>query len=77
MTVDQWLSLGLVLLWAIFGFIMLITNCVAYCKQFSVVRCIECREYDLETHCCKFWPDEGYRHPDHFCAEAKRREDNR
>lgn len=41
-----------------------------------VVRCKDCRKYDTETQCCKFWPDEGYRHPDHFCAEGKRRDDH-
>jgi len=43
----------------------------------SIVRCKNCRKYDLETQCCKFWPDEGYRHPDHFCAEGERWDDNR
>lgn len=39
-----------------------------------LVRCKDCRKYDTETQCCKFWPDEGYRHPDHFCAEAEQRD---
>lgn len=39
-----------------------------------VVRCKDCRRYNRQTLCCKYWPDEGYRHPDHFCAEGKRRE---
>ena len=43
-------------------------------EEDCVVRCKNCRKYDLETQCCKFWPDEGYRHPDHFCAEGERRE---
>lgn len=43
-------------------------------KTTFVVRCKNCREYDTETQCCKFWPDEGYRHPEHFCAEGKRRD---
>lgn len=38
-----------------------------------VVRCEDCRKYNLETQCCKFWPDEGYRNPDHFCAEGQRK----
>lgn len=38
-----------------------------------VVRCKDCEKYNPGTQCCKFWPDEGYRHPDHFCAEGKRR----
>ncbi len=41
----------------------------------SVVQCKGCRKYDTETQCCKFWPDEGYRHPDHLCAEGERRDD--
>lgn len=45
-------------------------------KTTFIVRCKNCRKYDLETQCCKFWPDQGYRHPDHFCAEGKRRDDH-
>lgn len=41
-----------------------------------VVLCKDCCKYDTETQCCKFWPDEGYRHPDHFCAEGKWRDDH-
>ena len=48
----------------------------AKCEKVEVIRCHECRKYDLETQRCKFWPDEGYRHPDHFCAEGKRRDDH-
>lgn len=42
----------------------------------QVVRCKNCHKYDLETQCCKFWPDEGYRAPDHYCAEGERRDGN-
>lgn len=54
--------------------VLTIVECVTFYKAFSVVRCRDCDRYDKETHCCKFWPDEGYRHPDHFCAEGKRRD---
>ena len=39
----------------------------------SVVQCWECRQYNRETMRCKFWPDEGYRDPYHFCGEGDRR----
>lgn len=42
-------------------------------KTDLVVQCKNCRKYNPETQCCTFWPDQGYRHPDHFCAEGKRR----
>lgn len=44
------------------------------CDRVEVVHCMDCRNYDLEARRCKFWPDEGYRSPDHYCAEGKRRE---
>ena len=42
----------------------------------SVVRCLECGHYNPEAKLCKFWPDEGYRDPDHFCGEGDRREEH-
>lgn len=48
----------------------------AVTARFSVVRCKNCRKYDLKTQCCTFWPDEGYRAPDHYCAEGERRDGN-
>ena len=41
-----------------------------------VIRCQKCGHYNLDTMTCKFWPDEGYRDPDHFCGEGKAREDH-
>ena len=43
------------------------------CECVEVVRCKDCRYYNQETLCCTFWPDEGYRAPDHYCAEGERR----
>lgn len=40
----------------------------------SVVHCKDCKRYDIESESCKFWPDEGYRDPDHYCAEGVRRD---
>lgn len=40
-----------------------------------VVRCKNCRWYKVESESCGFWPDEGYRDPEHFCGEGKRRKD--
>ena len=39
-----------------------------------VVRCKDCRRYNRQSLCCKYWPDEGYRNPEHFCAEGERRQ---
>lgn len=39
----------------------------------AVVLCKDCGRYDLETQCCTFWPDGGYRAPDHYCAEGEGR----
>lgn len=44
------------------------------CDRVEVVHCIDCSHYDLETQLCRFWPDEGYRSPNHYCAEGKRRD---
>ncbi len=45
------------------------------CDCVEVVRCKDCCCYNQETLCCTFWPDVGYRHPDHYCAEGERRTD--
>lgn len=45
----------------------------------SIVRCKECKWYETDGEpcgLCKFWPDEGYRDPDHFCAEGVKRDDH-
>ena len=41
----------------------------------EVVRCKKCDWYREEDETCGFWPDEGYRDPNHFCSEGKRRTD--
>ena len=39
-----------------------------------VIRCKNCGWYRPEDESCGFWPDEGYRDPEHFCGEGKPRE---
>jgi len=36
-----------------------------------VVRCKDCKWYREESEACGFWPDEGYRDPEHFCGEGR------
>lgn len=36
-----------------------------------VIRCEGCGWYRPDSETCSFWPDEGYRHPKHFCGEGK------
>lgn len=40
----------------------------------EIVHCMDCDWYKLDCESCGFWPDEGYRDPEHFCGEGKRRE---
>lgn len=42
-----------------------------------VIRCKNCGWYELECESCGFWPDEGYRDPEHYCGEGKPRETER
>lgn len=37
----------------------------------EVVRCHKCKWYNPDDESCKFWPDEGYRDPEHFCGEGE------
>ena len=42
-------------------------------KRVMVIRCKDCGWYRLENETCSFWPDEGYRSPDHYCGEGRPR----
>lgn len=39
-----------------------------------VVRCKKCENFDPNNEFCNFWGD--VRHPEHFCGEGVRRNDN-
>lgn len=41
-----------------------------------VIRCKNCGWYRPEDESCGFWPDEGYRDPEHYCGEGKPREND-
>lgn len=80
MTVDQWLSLGLVLLWACFWLIVMIENCVTLCKGFSVVRCEDCVHKDyantVSEKGCLICPVTGLEITVHdYCIYGERRDD--
>lgn len=40
----------------------------------NIVLCFDCKHYNRETLCCSFWPDNGFRDREHFCAEGVKRE---
>ena len=39
----------------------------------ELIRCKDCDWYELDCESCGFWPDEGYRDPEHYCGEGKPR----
>ena len=41
----------------------------------DLVRCSQCDWYKTDSERCGFWPDEGYRHPNHYCGEGRPRAD--
>lgn len=42
----------------------------------KVVRCHKCKWYNADDELCRFWPDEGYRDPEHFCGEGEITDDS-
>ena len=51
-------------------------ECVERQQTFDVtitVECKECRQYDEDGEFCRFW--NGCRHPEHFCGEGERKDD--
>ena len=42
------------------------------CEYAPIVRCKDCDWYDLECESCNFWG--GVRHPEHFCGEGERKD---
>lgn len=42
----------------------------------AVVRCKKCKWYREDDESCLFWPDKGYRHPEHFCDEGAKKNEN-
>lgn len=46
-------------------------------KAKTIVRCKECYWYKEECESCSFWPDEGYRDPEHFCGEGIREKEKK
>lgn len=46
------------------------------CEDFmrEIVRCKNCEWYDPDCEFCNFW--ENLRHPEHFCGEGERKDND-
>ena len=74
MTLDQWLALGFVLLWALFLWVLLISDIVFRWKSYSVVRCKNCKWWN-KPGCAVYIVDESDRpHENDFCSFGERRD---
>lgn len=51
------------------------TKDVVLTEYTPIVRCKDCDWYDAECESCNFWG--GVRHPEHFCGEGERKNNER
>lgn len=64
------------------NFVLGIEAVIEYAENLSLIdavvvtRCKNCGWYRPEDESCGFWPDEGYRDPEHYCGEGKPREND-